>query len=92
MFVSLAQRVVAGEALEIEDLVDVLTLKDNRSEKGGDGAVALDRLVRDSVSRRVVYMGQSGAIDRADRFQELPEGRKQVALLSVWRRVFVRDE
>ncbi|GFZ42387.1 hypothetical protein JCM24511_00102, partial [Saitozyma sp. JCM 24511] len=71
LFVSLAQRVVAGEALEIEDLVDVLTLKDNRAEEGGDGAVALDRLVRDS---------------------ELPEGRKQVALLSVWRRVFVRDD
>jgi nuclear pore complex protein Nup133 len=89
LFVSLAQRVVAGEALEIEDLVDVLTLKDNRAEEGGDGAVALDRLVRDSVRR------QPGAVDKAgqaDRSQELPEGRKQVALLSVWRRVFVRDE
>ncbi|KAK4686173.1 hypothetical protein P7C73_g3957, partial [Tremellales sp. Uapishka_1] len=71
LFASLARRLVDGAALDVESLIDVLTLKDNRGVSSGDAAIALDRLMRD---------------------QDLPEGRKQVALLSIWRRVFIRDD
>ncbi|OCF44072.1 hypothetical protein I317_02025 [Kwoniella heveanensis CBS 569] len=70
LFVELAQRLIDGGALDLEDLVDVLTLKDNH-ERTDDAAIALERLLRDTT---------------------LPEGRKQVALLSVWRRVYIRDD
>ncbi|KAL7420109.1 hypothetical protein Q5752_005074 [Cryptotrichosporon argae] len=64
-------RLIAGDALGIEDLVDVLTLKDNAGDAELDYARALERLSMDS---------------------QLPEGRRQVALLSIWRRVFIRDD
>ncbi|ORY21434.1 Non-repetitive/WGA-negative nucleoporin C-terminal-domain-containing protein, partial [Naematelia encephala] len=71
LFSNLAEDLIEGKALDIEGLVDVLTLKDNMGAESGDCAVALERLIRDTV---------------------LPEGRKQVALLTIWRRVFVRDD
>ncbi|WWD16353.1 hypothetical protein CI109_100779 [Kwoniella shandongensis] len=69
LFLTLTQELVDGKGLDLEGLIDVLTLKDNY-ERVGDAAIALDRLVRD---------------------KDLPEGRKQVALLSIWRRVYIRD-
>ena len=80
----LARKLQAGHALDIEDLVDVLTLKDNRGESAGDPVVALGRLVGDRVS--VLMPGGNNS------YQSLPEGRKQVALISTWRRVYIRDE
>lgn len=50
LFVDLAQDLVNGHALDLEGLVDILTLKDNRAESVNDGIIALNRLVRDSVS------------------------------------------
>nr|XP_019002973.1 uncharacterized protein I203_04767 [Kwoniella mangroviensis CBS 8507]OCF66434.1 hypothetical protein I203_04767 [Kwoniella mangroviensis CBS 8507] len=70
IFFDLTQQLLDGLALDLEGLVDVLTLKDN-FERTGDAAVALERLVGDMT---------------------LPEGRKQVALLSIWRRVYIRDD
>nr|XP_019048984.1 hypothetical protein I302_02764 [Kwoniella bestiolae CBS 10118]OCF27914.1 hypothetical protein I302_02764 [Kwoniella bestiolae CBS 10118] len=70
LFLNLAQELLDGSALDLEGLMDVLTLKDN-FERTGDAALALERLVGDMA---------------------LPEGRKQVALLSIWRRVYVRDD
>ncbi|KAK8861724.1 hypothetical protein IAR55_002547 [Kwoniella newhampshirensis] len=70
LFLNDAQELVEGKALDIEGLIDVLTLKDN-FERVGDAAIALHRLVKDAT---------------------LPEGRKQVALLSIWRRVYIRDD
>ncbi|WVQ93625.1 hypothetical protein IAU59_000701 [Kwoniella sp. CBS 9459] len=70
LFVELAQQLINGAALDLESLVDVLTLKDNY-ERSDDAAIALERLLHDTT---------------------LPEGRKQVALLSVWRRVYIRDD
>ncbi|WVF65992.1 hypothetical protein IAT40_000730 [Kwoniella sp. CBS 6097] len=70
LFVDLAQQLIDGHALDLEGLVDVLTLKDN-FERSDDAAIALGRLLQDNT---------------------LPEGRKQVALLSVWRRVYIRDD
>lgn len=58
---------VAGNALDVESLVDVLTLTLGR---GDDAATALERLAP----------------------APLPEGRKQVALISTWRRVYIHDE
>lgn len=57
-----------GDALDVEALVDVLTLTMSRPD---DAALALERLAHDTA---------------------LPEGRKQVALISTWRRVYIHDE
>jgi len=56
-----------GTALDIESLVDILTLK---NPEDSDAATALQRL---AVAR-------------------LPEGRKQVALIAIWRRVYIADD
>ena len=74
-------------ALDVESLVDVLTLKDNAGVSAGDPAVALDRLVKDDVSFGYMRWAWADLIR-----QGLPEGRKQVALLSIWRRIYIRDE
>lgn len=58
---------LAGDALDVEGLVDVLTLSLARDD---DAAVALERLAH----------------------APLPEGRKQVALITTWRRVYIHDE
>lgn len=42
------ERLVAGDALDTEELVDVLTLK-NVGERVADGALAIERLMRDDV-------------------------------------------
>lgn len=47
-----ARKLADGDALDIEGLVDVLTLKDNWADGEGDPAIALDRLAKDTVSRR----------------------------------------
>ncbi|WWC66609.1 uncharacterized protein I206_100512 [Kwoniella pini CBS 10737] len=70
LFINLAEQLIRGLALDLEGLIDVLTLKEN-FERTGDAALALERLVGDTA---------------------LPEGRKQVALLSIWRRVYIRDD
>ncbi|ORX35321.1 Non-repetitive/WGA-negative nucleoporin C-terminal-domain-containing protein [Kockovaella imperatae] len=66
----LIERLLEGEALDLEELIDVLTLNNDPS-RTGDGALALDRLSRDD---------------------SLPESRKQVCLLSIWRRIFIHDD
>ncbi|KAL1411896.1 hypothetical protein Q8F55_002882 [Vanrija albida] len=71
LLTQLISRLLAGDALDVEGLVDVLTLKDNIGGRERDAAIALERLVADN---------------------DLPEARKQVALISVWRRVFIRDD
>lgn len=50
LFSEQAQQLVNGAALDIEGLVDVLTLKDNGGASSRDAATALDRLVKDTVS------------------------------------------
>jgi nuclear pore complex protein Nup133 len=51
LFVNNAQRLVYGTALSIEDLVDVLTMKENGGDAGArDPVIALERLLRDVVS------------------------------------------
>lgn len=87
LFESLAHQLIDGIALDVEGLMDVLTLKGNVGESSGDAATALDRLVKDSVSTAPYC-----AFDSDVGSQALPEGRKQVALLSIWRRIFIRDE
>ena len=80
------ERLLDGQALDVESVIDVLTLNDDPSRME-DAALALDRLSRDAVS---CY---SSVVLKADiMFQSLPEGRRQVALLSIWRRVFIHDE
>ena len=71
LLLDLGQALLDGTALDLEGVIDVLSLKDNGGTFAADFAIALDRLTRDD---------------------SLPEGRKQVALLSIWRRIFVRDE
>ncbi|RXK40460.1 hypothetical protein M231_02293 [Tremella mesenterica] len=71
LFIDLGRRLLEGKALDVEGLIDALTLKDNHGSSAGDSAVALDRLTKSS---------------------DLPEGRKEVALISIWRRVFIQDD
>lgn len=47
---SIGQRLIDGESLDLEDLIDVLTLKDNTGISVSDSTIALDRLVKDEVS------------------------------------------
>lgn len=49
LFVDLAQQLANGTALDVESLVDVLTLKDNVGISSRDAATALDRLMKDQV-------------------------------------------
>jgi hypothetical protein len=50
LFEDIASRLLAGEALGLEDLVDALTLKDNKGVSVNDPVIALERLVGDTVS------------------------------------------
>lgn len=89
---SIGQRLIDGESLDLEDLIDVLTLKDNTGISVSDSTIALDRLVKDEVSRLSPWPHPSVSLRSMLHSQSLPDGRKQVALLSIWRRVFIRDE
>ncbi|GAA5843798.1 hypothetical protein JCM9279_000149 [Rhodotorula babjevae] len=68
---TLAGKLFEEQALSAEDLIDLLTLKENVGEQAGDFAAALDVLVR---------------------AKNLPAERRQVALESIWRRVFIQDD
>jgi hypothetical protein len=50
MFVHFAQKLVDGSALDTEALVDVLTLKDTSIVGSRDPVIALEKLLRDTVS------------------------------------------
>lgn len=50
LFDDIAERVVNRTVVDVESLVDVLTLKDNFGTSGMDPAIALDRLAKDIVS------------------------------------------
>lgn len=54
-FIDLAKSLAAGQALDIEDLIDVLTLKDNRGDFANDPTVALGRLINDTVRIRAMH-------------------------------------
>ena len=43
-------KLCSGQVLNVEELVDVLTLKENRGEAVGDAVKAMDRLARAGVS------------------------------------------
>lgn len=62
---SAVSELLAGDALDIESLIDVLTLPD-----AIDATTALERLLP----------------------SHLPGGRRQLALLTIWRRVFIHDD
>lgn len=68
--ISQVSTLLSGSALDIESLVDVLTLKDMSAGRDEDAALAIQYLAA----------------------APLPEGRKQVALLSIWRRVYIYDD
>jgi nuclear pore complex protein Nup133 len=69
-FSTQVHELIDGAALDIESLVDILTLKDVSPSRASDAAIALQRLTR----------------------AHLPKGRKQVALLSIWRRVYLATD
>ena len=50
LFDGLAERIVDRNVVDVEGLVDVLTIKDNFGTSGMDPAIALDRLAKDIVS------------------------------------------
>lgn len=52
-FETFARQLSNGEALDVEGLIDVLTLKDNKGEEDVDAAWALDKLAKTSVSRQL---------------------------------------
>ncbi|GAA5922516.1 hypothetical protein JCM3775_005758 [Rhodotorula graminis] len=68
---TLVGKLFEERTLSAEDLIDLLTLKENVGEQAGDFAAALDVIVR---------------------AKDLPAERRQVALESIWRRVFIQDD
>lgn len=87
LFIDLAQQLVDGYALDTEGLVDVLTLKGSTGVSSKDPVIALEKLYRDIVSSLLSSPPPATLISKA-----LPAGRRQVVLLSIWRRVYIRDE
>ncbi|KAK4705783.1 hypothetical protein P7C70_g405, partial [Phenoliferia sp. Uapishka_3] len=67
----LCKESLQGQILSAEDLIDLITLKDNGGPRTEAFAEALDILLR---------------------AQDLPAARKQIALQSIWRRCYNRDE
>ncbi|BGP37735.1 hypothetical protein JCM10449v2_001657 [Rhodotorula kratochvilovae] len=67
----LGGRLFEDQTLTAEDLIDLLSLKENVGEQANDFAAALDVLVR---------------------AKDLPAERRQVALESIWRRVYIQDD
>ena len=68
LLVEYGQRLLDGDALDLEAFVDVLTVKDNQGEFIMDYATALERLTADSV--RHSSCAKSGAHDRCCRTVE----------------------
>lgn len=54
LFATISTRLFQGAALKPEELIDLLTLKENVNEQSGDFASALDVLVRAKVSSFVL--------------------------------------
>nr|ODN90385.1 hypothetical protein L204_05990 [Cryptococcus depauperatus CBS 7855] len=69
LFLNLTERLVMGEAIDVEGIVDLLNLKDNFSRED-DAVEALRVLILDKT---------------------LPKARSEVALISAWRRIYIRD-
>jgi len=78
LFRQLVHVLLDGRTIGLEDVIDVLTLKDWPPARGdeGDGQSFIEGLV---------LMARSG-------LKELPSGRKLNALRAIWRRVYICDE
>jgi nuclear pore complex protein Nup133 len=77
-----------GKVLSTEDLIDVLTLKNNR-ETVEDYRTALQLLARIEVR---VYLARPGLHLTNTFDQKIPEGRKLSAYRTIWRRIYIHDE
>ncbi|KAL8293054.1 hypothetical protein RQP46_000748 [Phenoliferia psychrophenolica] len=71
LYARICKDLLQGRTLSPEDLIDLITLKDNAGEEGAEFAQALDILLR---------------------AKELPDARKRIALQSIWRRCYIRDD
>ncbi|KAF9564613.1 hypothetical protein CPC08DRAFT_684782 [Agrocybe pediades] len=70
IFRDITRQLLQGKALEIEDMVEVLTLKDN-TQSVEDFVTSLHLLAT---------------------VENLPEARKQSAIRTVWRRIYLHDD
>ncbi|KAF8910963.1 methyltransferase type 11 [Gymnopilus junonius] len=87
IFRDLLRQLLQGKALSIEDLVELLTLKDN-AESVDDFARSLQLLSSLKVCRFI-------AIEHSiltNCFKDLPEARLTSATRTVWRRVYLHDD
>ena len=57
LFVNFSRQLCDGITLDLEALIDVLTLKDNIGESAVDAATALDRLYKDTVRLQSLHRG-----------------------------------
>jgi len=78
LFRRLVHVLLDGRTIGLEDVVDVLTLKDWPPAGG-------DRGIGQSFIEGLVLMARSG-------LKELPSGRKLNALRAIWRRVYICDK
>lgn len=78
LFRRLVHVLLDGRTIGLEDVIDVLTLKD-WPPAGGDGGIG------QSFIEGLVLMARSG-------LKELPSGRKLNALRAIWRRVYICDK
>lgn len=78
LFKDLGESLVHGTVLDLEGLVDILTLKDNDGEAIGDPVIALDRLVRDTVSSLPIFDQYRSSLMIVD-----VTGRKEGSVISI---------
>jgi nuclear pore complex protein Nup133 len=88
MFRVLVRNILQGKALGVEDLADVLTLKDNASEADLENfIVALQLLGHAEVGRSRPSFGAETELRKG-----IPDARLLVSTQSVWRRMYMHDE
>ncbi|TFK55057.1 hypothetical protein OE88DRAFT_1674600 [Heliocybe sulcata] len=89
LFKDLIRQLLQGKALGVEDIVDLLTLKDNDGEEMEDYTTALQLVDEAKVSR-----GIPSNVEVADHLvpQDLPKIRIKSAVRSVWRRIYMHDD
>ncbi|KAH9484254.1 Nucleoporin nup132 [Psilocybe cubensis] len=86
IFKDLLRTILKGDALSVEDTVDILTLKDN-TETVEDFATSLHVLSLAPEGSGSDVSGIRGKIP-----VEIPARRKESALHTIWRRIYLQDD
>lgn len=89
----LSTQLLGGRTLSPEELVDLLTLKENDGDQVSSFNSALEVLIRAKVSFvLIVVLGSILTDTNAPAHQEIPAARHTITLQNIWRRIYLRDE